>query len=185
MIIDNDGWLQKVKKVSSEHFDYRPDNADISLLVIHNISLPPGEYGNDSIEHFFTGQLNPDAHPFFKVIHTMRVSAHCLIKRTGEIIQFVSFYDRAWHAGQSSYAGVERCNDYSIGIELEGTDFDAYTDEQYLSLSQLTLLLQNRFPMITSQRITGHQYIAPLRKTDPGLVFDWRHYRQLINGSDL
>lgn len=181
MIIDNDGWLQQAKIVPSEHFDQRPENADISLLVIHNISLPPGEYGNDSIERFFTGQLNPQEHPFFQVIHTMRVSAHCLIKRTGEVVQFVSFYNRAWHAGQSCFAGVQRCNDYSIGIELEGTDYDSYTKEQYTSLSQVTISLQNSFPMITPQRITGHQYIAPLRKTDPGLVFDWRHYRQLIS----
>jgi len=110
----------------------------------------------------------------------MKVSAHCLIRRDGEVVQFVPFNMRAWHAGKSSFSGVERCNDYSIGIELEGTDFDSYTDQQYESLGRVTTLLMERYPFITTDRITGHQYIAPLRKTDPGLVFNWRHFHRVL-----
>jgi len=181
MKIDGNGWLTEVKKVPSPFYDQRPQQAEISLLVVHNISLPPGQYGGNAIEAFFTGKLSVDEHPFFRVIEKMRVSAHCLIKRTGEVVQFVSFQDRAWHAGKSSFAGVERCNDYSIGIELEGTDYDAYTEQQYQSLAGVTSLLQQQYPQITSHRVTGHQYIAPLRKTDPGLTFDWRYFRSLID----
>lgn len=181
MKIDSVGWLSEVKKVASPFFDSRPADATVSLLVVHNISLPPGQYGGNAIEAFFTGKLSADEHPFFQVIENMRVSAHCLIKRDGEIVQFVSFQDRAWHAGKSSFSGVERCNDYSIGIELEGTDYDAYTQAQYHSLAELTCLLQQTYPLITPHRVTGHQYIAPLRKTDPGLTFDWRYFRSLID----
>ncbi|CAM2892894.1 1,6-anhydro-N-acetylmuramyl-L-alanine amidase AmpD [Vibrio mytili] len=178
-IIDK-GWLMQAKHVPSPFFDARPDIQDISLLVVHNISLPPGQFGGPYIEDFFTGKLDPNAHPFFDVIHKMGVSAHCLIKRDGEVVQFVSFLDRAWHAGQSSFAGRASCNDYSIGIELEGTEFIAYTDEQYQSLTQVTQAIQQEYPAITLPRITGHQFIAPLRKSDPGLSFDWVKYRQLL-----
>ncbi len=179
-MIDESGWYQGARQVPSPFFDKRSDASDISLLVVHNISLPPGEFGGPYIEQFFTGQLDANAHPFFQVIHNMGVSAHCVIRRDGEIIQFVSFFDRAWHAGKSSFAGREKCNDYSIGIELEGSDFVAYTAAQYQALTELTQQLMSHFPAITMPRITGHQYIAPLRKTDPGLVFDWRHFRQLL-----
>ncbi|EHU9471647.1 1,6-anhydro-N-acetylmuramyl-L-alanine amidase AmpD [Vibrio vulnificus] len=175
------GWLEGVKRVSSPFFDARPQGAPISLLVVHNISLPPGQFGGRYIEDFFQGLLDPSEHPFFQVIHQMRVSAHCLIKRDGEVVQFVSFDDRAWHAGASSFAGVERCNDYSIGIELEGSDFVSYTEAQYQALSELSKTLMRQYPNITLPRITGHQYIAPLRKTDPGLSFDWRYYRTLLS----
>ncbi|TDE23086.1 1,6-anhydro-N-acetylmuramyl-L-alanine amidase AmpD [Vibrio owensii] len=174
------GWLTEAKHVPSPFFDARSDKNDISLLVVHNISLPPGQFGGSYIEDFFTGSLEPNAHPFFEVIHKMGVSAHCLIKRDGEIVQFVSFLDRAWHAGQSSFAGRERCNDYSIGIELEGTEFVAYTEEQYQSLTALTQAVMHSYPKITLPRITGHQYIAPLRKADPGLSFDWVKFRHQI-----
>ena len=177
MTISSNGWYDNARHVPSPYFDARPKADDISLLVVHNISLPPGQFGGPYIEQFFTGKLDPAEHPFFKVIHQMGVSAHCLIRRDGEVVQFVSFLDRAWHAGQSSFAGRERCNDYSIGIELEGSDFVAYTELQYQSLAQLTETLVSNFPQITRQRITGHQYIAPLRKTDPGLVFDWKKYQ--------
>ncbi|MEZ9144941.1 1,6-anhydro-N-acetylmuramyl-L-alanine amidase AmpD [Vibrio sp. 10N.286.52.C3] len=177
MTISSNGWYDYARHVPSPYFDARPSADDISLLVVHNISLPPGQFGGPYIEQFFTGKLDPSEHPFFKVIHQMDVSAHCLIRRDGEVVQFVSFLDRAWHAGQSSFAGRERCNDYSIGIELEGSDFVAYTEQQYQSLAQLTETLVSNFPQITRQRITGHQYIAPLRKTDPGLVFDWKKYQ--------
>lgn len=179
-MIDNQGWYHTARKVPSPYFDERSDVNDISLLVVHNISLPPGQFGSDHIEQFFTGKLNPDEHPFFKVIHKMEVSAHCLIRRDGEVVQFVPFTARAWHAGQSSFAGRERCNDYSIGIELEGTDYVAYTEEQYQALAKLSQALMIMYPQITVPRITGHQYIAPMRKTDPGLVFDWIKYRALL-----
>lgn len=180
MMISETGWYNAARHVPSPFYDARPLQDDVSLLVVHNISLPPGQFGGPYIEQFFTGKLNPDEHPFFKVIHNMGVSAHCLIRRDGAVVQFVSFLDRAWHAGASSFAGRERCNDYSIGIELEGSDFVAYTESQYQALAQLTHVLSERFPQITPQRITGHQYIAPLRKTDPGLSFDWIKYRQSL-----
>ena len=180
-MIDSKGWYQKARHVPSPFFDQRNDKQDISLLVIHNISLPPGKFGGPYIEQFFLGNLNPDEHPFFNVIHKMGVSAHCLIRRDGEVVQFVSFLDRAWHAGASSFAGRERCNDYSIGIEMEGSDYIAYTEAQYQSLAILTQVLMGHYSEITLPRITGHQYIAPLRKTDPGLVFDWVKYRGLID----
>lgn len=157
----------------SPHFNARPDQDDVSLLVVHNISLPPGQFGTPYIEQFFIGDLEAGAHPFFTHIAGLKVSAHCLIRRDGEVVQFVSFQDRAWHAGVSSFAGRDKCNDYSIGIELEGTDYVPYTERQYQALSVLTQQLKDRYPEITRERITGHQYIAPLRKTDPGLVFDW------------
>lgn len=181
MHITPDHWLSDIKHVPSPFFDARPEQTPISLLVVHNISLPPGQYGGPYVEQFFTGQLDPNEHPFFKVIHKMGVSAHCFIRRDGEIIQFVPFDARAWHAGQSSFAGVERCNDYSIGIELEGTDLDSYSQVQYQSLAAITKLLMQQYPEITLPRITGHQYIAPLRKSDPGLGFDWRYFRRLLN----
>tara|TARA_Y100001960_G_scaffold101229_1_gene108898 strand:- start:1304 stop:1882 length:579 start_codon:yes stop_codon:yes gene_type:complete len=177
MTICSKGWYENARHVPSPYFDARPSVDDISLLVVHNISLPPGQFGGPYIEQFFTGKLNPTEHPFFKVIYQMGVSAHCLIRRDGEVVQFVSFLDRAWHAGQSSFAGRERCNDYSIGIELEGSDFVAYTEQQYNALTELTETLVSSFPQITNERITGHQYIAPLRKTDPGLVFDWTKFK--------
>lgn len=173
-------WLDTARIVPSPHYDARPAGSEISLLVVHNISLPPGQYGGPAIEQFFSGTLDPELHPFFRVIHQMRVSAHCLIRRDGQIVQFVPFDQRAWHAGASSFAGVPRCNDYSIGIELEGTDFSAYSEAQYQALAELSRLLMQQYPAITAQRITGHQYIAPGRKTDPGLSFDWRRFRRLL-----
>lgn len=180
-MIDPLGWYQMARHVPSPFFDQRREQQPISLLVFHNISLPPGQFGGPYIEQFFSGTLDASAHPFFATIATMQVSAHCLIRRDGEVVQFVPFSQRAWHAGQSSFAGRDRCNDYSIGIELEGTDFIPYTAAQYQALVGLTKALQRRYPAITQQRITGHQYIAPQRKTDPGLVFDWRYFFQLLN----
>ncbi len=174
-------WLEGAKIIESPFFDQRVNDADVSLLVVHNISLPPGQFGGPYIEQLFTGKLDPNAHPFFEQIHKLRVSAHCLIRRDGEIVQFVSFNTRAWHAGVSQFAGRKSCNDYSIGIEMEGTDFTGYTEEQYRSLSQLTMCLMKKYPQITKQRVTGHQYIAPGRKTDPGLSFDWSKLFALIS----
>ena len=177
--LSTDHWLNEAKHVVSPFYDDRPDDEDISLLVVHNISLPPGQFGGPYIEQLFTGTLNPAEHPFFKVIHQFRVSAHCLIRRDGSVVQFVPFSARAWHAGMSSFAGRARCNDYSIGIELEGTDFTAYTQEQYDSLAVVTNVLQDAYPLIVDKPITGHQYIPPLRKTDPGLSFYWEKYHKL------
>lgn len=177
MRINNTGWLMSARHVPSPFFDQRVEKNDISLLVLHNISLPPGQFGGPYIEQFFTGTLEASVHPFFATIKSMHVSAHCLIRRDGEVIQFVSFNDRAWHAGASSFAGRTRCNDYSIGIELEGTEYTAYTDEQYTALADVTAVIQQHYPLIADARITGHQYIAPLRKRDPGLTFDWLRFK--------
>lgn len=162
----------------STHYDDRPIPQDISLLVIHNISLPPNQFGGNYIESFFCGKLNKKQHPYFAQIADMRVSAHCLIKRCGEVIQFVPFTHRAWHAGKSSFQGKNTCNDYSIGIELEGADQIAYTTAQYASLATLSRYLMFAFPQINLSRIVGHCDIAPGRKTDPGCAFDWPLYRQ-------
>ncbi|QMV13328.1 1,6-anhydro-N-acetylmuramyl-L-alanine amidase AmpD [Vibrio spartinae] len=182
-MIDPNGWYDKAQQVISPFYDQRESPEDISLLVIHNISLPPGQFGGPYIEQLFQGKLQAEQHPFFQVVADFRVSAHCLIRRDGHVIQFVSFLDRAWHAGVSSFAGRARCNDYSIGIELEGTELTAYTDAQYQSLATLTQAILARYPQISQQRITGHQYIAPLRKTDPGLTFDWRRYRHMLKNN--
>jgi len=175
-----DGWLSDVKHVPSPHYDERPEEEQPSLLVVHNISLPPGQFGGPFIDALFTGTLDPQAHPYFAGIAHLRVSAHCLIRRDGEIIQYVPFDKRAWHAGVSHYQGRERCNDFSIGIELEGTDTLAYTEAQYQQLAQLTALLIERYPQI-AQHMTGHSDIAPVRKTDPGPAFDWNHFHQHVN----
>lgn len=173
------GWLEGARRVSSPFFDARPQGVPISLLVVHNISLPPGQFGGHYIEDFFQGRLDPNEHPFFQVIHQMRVSAHCVIKRDGEVVQFVSFDDRAWHAGASSFAGIERCNDYSIGIELEGSDDLPFEDAQYETLVHVTACLQQAYPQI-QQHLAGHSDIAPGRKTDPGAFFDWLGYRNRL-----
>ncbi|MGK4441054.1 1,6-anhydro-N-acetylmuramyl-L-alanine amidase AmpD [Yersinia proxima] len=176
--LDN-GWISGVKRVVSPHCDQRPEGEAPSLLVIHNISLPPGEFGGPYIDQLFTGTLNADDHPYFADIVHLRVSAHCLIRRDGEIIQYVPFDKRAWHAGVSTFAGRERCNDFSIGIELEGTDVLPFTTEQYRSLSEVSALLFAHYP-ITAERVTGHSDIAPGRKTDPGSAFDWVLYQQSL-----
>lgn len=170
------GWLRGVRHCPSTHFNARPAGADISLLVIHNISLPPGQFGTGCVQQFFSGTLDRDAHPYFAEIAELRVSAHFLIERDGTVTQFVSCHDRAWHAGQSCFEGRENCNDFSLGIELEGTDDQPFADAQYASLVALTRVLQRAFPPITRARITGHEHIAPGRKTDPGPCFDWARY---------
>ncbi|HDG1666375.1 TPA: 1,6-anhydro-N-acetylmuramyl-L-alanine amidase AmpD [Kluyvera ascorbata] len=177
------GWLVGVRHVPSPHHDGRPEDEAPSLLVVHNISLPPGQFGGPWIDALFTGTIDPDADPFFAEIAHLRVSAHCLIRRDGEIVQYVPFDKRAWHAGVSSYHGRERCNDFSIGIELEGTDTLAYTDEQYQQLAALTQLLIREYPAI-ADNMTGHCDIAPVRKTDPGPAFDWARFRTLVTPSN-
>ncbi|MFD1804115.1 1,6-anhydro-N-acetylmuramyl-L-alanine amidase AmpD [Mixta tenebrionis] len=170
-----EGWLTGVRHVPSPHFNLRPEEETPSLLVVHNISLPPGEFGGPWIDALFTGTLDPTAHPYFADIAQLRVAAHCLIRRDGEIVQYVPFDKRAWHAGLSCWQGRENCNDFSIGIELEGTDTLPYTDAQYQALQAITRLLLRYYP-ITPARIAGHSDIAPQRKTDPGPAFDWARF---------
>ncbi|MCJ8168488.1 1,6-anhydro-N-acetylmuramyl-L-alanine amidase AmpD [Atopomonas sediminilitoris] len=174
------GWCNGATVCPSPHFNQRPDPADISLLVIHNISLPPRQFGTGWVPRFFAGQLDPAAHPYFAEIADLRVSAHFFIERDGALTQFVSCNDRAWHAGQSCFAGREACNDYAIGIELEGCDDVAYTEAQYVQLQALTVAIQAAYPAVTAERITGHEHIAPGRKTDPGAAFDWQRYRTAL-----
>ncbi|OOF66970.1 1,6-anhydro-N-acetylmuramyl-L-alanine amidase AmpD [Rodentibacter sp. Ppn85] len=170
------GWFTDCRQILSPHFDERLDSEDISLLVIHYISLPPEQFGGGYIDDFFQGKLDPKLHPYFEEIHQMRVSAHCLIDRHGIITQYVNFNDRAWHAGISSFEGRERCNDFSIGIELEGSNEQPFTDAQYESLQRLTKCIMAAYPNITQNRIVGHSDISPGRKIDPGQYFDWERY---------
>jgi AmpD protein len=165
--------LLDARQVPSPNCDERPDGKDISLIVIHGISLPPGEYGGAWIDDLFTNRLDPDAHPYFPGIAHLRVSSHVLIRRDGEVVQYVPFRKRAWHAGESCFQGRSCCNDYSIGIELEGQDDEPYAPQQYDQLAALIQLLARTFPDISSDRIRGHSDIAPGRKTDPGAAFDW------------
>lgn len=174
------GLLDECKQCSSPNKDARPENTAIDLIVVHSISLPPGKYGSEAIEHFFQNQLDKNQHPYFEEIHALKVSSHVLIKRTGEIVQFVPFHERAWHAGQSNYQGRDRCNDFSIGIELEGTDSDDFEDIQYLQLALLVSALQQAYPALTGN-ITGHSDISPGRKKDPGTGFNWDKLQQQIN----
>jgi AmpD protein len=181
MNIDEKGWLTDIRHHLSPNFDDRPSGHPVDLLVIHNISLPPEQFEGDWILDFFCNELDPQAHPYFQEIANLEVSAHLLIRRSGEIIQFVSFDQRAWHAGQSCYQGRERCNDFSIGIELEGSDNQPFTESQYQALQQVTRLLMQHYPALSLDRIAGHSEIAPDRKTDPGPCFDWQHYRKLLS----
>ncbi len=168
--IDDAGWCRELRHADCSNFDPRPEGAQISLLVIHNISLPPGEFGGPYIEDLFANRLDCDAHPYFDQLRGLRVSAHFLIRRDGEALQFVSTRDRAWHAGLSNFNGRERCNDFSIGIELEGTDAIDFCDAQYRTLAALANALLQRHPI---SDVRGHEHIAPGRKTDPGPHFDW------------
>ena len=180
------GRISFARWTPSPNFGPRPDGAGISLLVVHNISLPPGQFGGREIEDFFCNQLDHSAHPYFKTIEGVQVSAHLLIRRDGALVQFVSLLDRAWHAGRSCFEGQEECNDFSIGIEREGTDDTPYTTEQYRMLAKVADLIMTAWPDITANRITGHCDIAPGRKSDPGPAFDWRYFRsalEIVRGS--
>ncbi|WP_417658744.1 1,6-anhydro-N-acetylmuramyl-L-alanine amidase AmpD [Pseudidiomarina sp.] len=177
----NDGWLSQAQHRESPHADERPDANDISVLVVHGISLPAGEFGGPYIDDLFMGTLDTSAHPDFAVLEGLRVSAHCFIRRDGELIQYVPFHRRAWHAGRSHYCGRRRCNDFTIGIELEGTDHQPYTNEQYQRLAEVARQLIEHYPGLTRHRIVGHEHIAPVRKTDPGPAFDWQRFHQLLS----
>jgi AmpD protein len=177
MKIDLNGWLSGVRRIASPNYDHRTAGSTIDLLVIHNISLPPDQFGGPGIERFFTNQLDSGAHPYYAQLKGVKVSSHFLIRRDGEIVQFVSCRQRAWHAGVSSWLGRTRCNDFSIGIELEGSDTVPFTDRQYAAMTRLTRLLLRKFPI---RSIAGHEDIAPGRKTDPGPHFDWTRYRASV-----
>lgn len=175
------GWLSGVRRLPSPNYDERPAGAAIDLIVVHGISLPPGEFGKGWIDTLFGNCLDASAHPYFQEIRDLRVSAHVVIYRTGEICQFVPFHMRAWHAGESCYEGRTCCNDFSIGIELEGCDDIPYEDKQYAALAAVIRTLMACYPAITPERIAGHSDIAPGRKTDPGQAFDWKRlYSSLI-----
>lgn len=165
--------LTDARQVISPNYNERPPGLEPELIVLHCISLPPGEFGGNAVERFFTNQLDPDEHPYFAEIQTLQVSSHLFVDRRGGVVQFVPFDQRAWHAGKSCYQGRDNCNDFSIGIELEGTDVDQYTGEQYASLVAIIAALFKTYPKLNRQRITGHEHIAPGRKTDPGSGFDW------------
>ena len=178
MHIGEDGQAEGSRFVASPNCDERPAGCAVELVVIHYISLPPGEFGGPGIIELFTNRLDAQAHPFYATIADSRVSPHFLIRRDGELVQFVPCSRRAWHAGESSWCGRERCNDYSVGIELEGTGEAPFTDAQYVRLAALTRALQARYPIAG---IVGHSDIAPSRKSDPGPHFDWARYRALID----
>lgn len=191
-MINADGWLQpyrpdsncplSIRHLASANFDSRPEQAVVRLIVLHNISLPPGQFGGGYIEQFFQNRLDPGAHPYFQTIHRLKVSAHLLILRSGQTIQFVSFNARAWHAGRSSYLGVPECNDYSVGIELEGSDDQPFTTAQYTAVITAIRRIQQAYPH-TRRHLAGHSDIAPGRKTDPGQYLDWQRIRRALADS--
>ncbi|AHF04917.1 N-acetyl-anhydromuranmyl-L-alanine amidase [Marichromatium purpuratum 984] len=178
--IDIAGWFDGALARPSPNCDERPPATTIDLLVIHNISLPPGEFGGEWIDALFRNRLDPDAHPYFAAIAELRVSAHLLIRRDGALVQYVPCERRAWHAGRSRFGEREACNDFSIGIELEGTDTQPFTAAQYHQLGRCARALRRRYPGITPERVVGHADIAPGRKTDPGPAFDWSRLRRAL-----
>jgi AmpD protein len=176
LAIDARGYANLARQIRSPNHDTRPAGTTITLLIVHAISLPPGEFGGDAIQRFFTNRLDPGAHPYYATISHLRVSAHFLIRRDGTLLQFVSCNDRAWHAGVSSWRGRARCNDFSIGAELEGADDVPYAPPQYAMLARLIKALSRRYPIAD---VAGHSDVAPARKTDPGRAFDWARLRRL------
>jgi AmpD protein len=175
-----DGWLPLAQRYDSPYFDARPGPApdDITLLVVHNISLPGGQFGGPHVSDLFTGRIDYNADPSFADLRGLKVSSHFFIRRDGKVIQYVSANDRAWHAGVSRFCGREKCNDFAIGVELEGSDFVPFEAAQYEALAELTLALTQHYPLTDVQ---GHEHIAPGRKTDPGPLFDWEYYQKLLN----
>tara|TARA_B100000989_G_scaffold236433_2_gene183293 strand:- start:63377 stop:63943 length:567 start_codon:yes stop_codon:yes gene_type:complete len=178
------GVMPAARYIPTTNYNERPEGAVVSLIVVHSISLPPGEFGGDDIIKLFTNCLPPDGHPYYLGIVGTPVSAHLLIDRAGELTQFVPFEKRAWHAGVSEFQGQRECNDYSIGIELEGTGDVAYEDVQYQRLAKICAELMQQYPDITPERIVAHSDVAPGRKTDPGPTFDWQYFRQLLSKAD-
>ncbi len=178
MKIDISGWASGVRRIGTPNCDRRPPGTAVDLLVIHNISLPPGDFGGRAVDQLFTNRLDVAAHPYYEQLKGLKVSAHFLVRRDGEVVQFVPCGKRAWHAGVSQWQGRQRCNDFSIGIEVEGSDFVPFASVQYAALARLTRMLKRAYPI---RHIAGHSDIAPERKTDPGPHFDWAHYRALLN----
>ncbi len=176
-MVDAAGWYTAARRQATRHCDARPDGVDADLLVLHNISLPAGQFGGPYIEDLFTGRLDVSAHPSFASLRGVRVSAHFLVRRDGSVVQFVPTVARAWHAGQSSFAGRSACNDFSVGIEVEGSDAVAFSPAQYAALVPLTLAIAARHPIAD---VVGHEHIAPGRKTDPGPHFDWQYYADAL-----
>lgn len=174
------GWLEPVKRIESPNCDDRPPGVESDLFIVHGISLPPGEFGGPWIDALFTNGLPADRHPYFAEIADRRVSAHLLVRRDGSLTQFVPFHRRAWHAGDSCYEGRNACNDFSIGIELEGADDVPYEDRQYAVLARVITLLCDTYPAHSAARVAGHSDVAPGRKTDPGPAFDWPRLRTLL-----
>lgn len=177
--IDQSGWMEGVLQIPSPNFDTRPAGVAIDLLVVHSIALPPGRFGGEGISRLFTNALDPQGHEYYNSIYTLRVSSHVLIRRDGRLIQYVPFGARAWHAGVSSWRGRERCNDFSIGVELEGTDHSPFAGAQYESLQRLLEALDNCYPI---REIVGHSDVAPGRKSDPGRCFDWMLLASVAQG---
>lgn len=180
MRLGHDGWLTGVRRCVSPNVDARPDPDDISLLVLHCIALPPRHYAGYAVRDLFCNQLNSQAHPYYAALEGVQVSAHLFIRRQGSLWQFAALQDRAWHAGQSQWQGRSRCNDFAIGIELEGSDDRPYTQAQYRQLQRVIPLIRKRYPAIGPEQIVGHEHIAPGRKTDPGPGFDWARLRGLL-----
>jgi N-acetyl-anhydromuramoyl-L-alanine amidase len=181
VIIDGaSGWIEGVRRVDSPNHDDRPNAEDLALIVVHGISLPPGEFGGAWIDRLFCNDLPPDADPYFATIQGLKVSAHVLVDRAGTLTQFVPFGRRAWHAGVSEFRGRSACNDFSIGIELEGADDVPYTDAQYDALAALIKALRRAYPKLRGTEVVGHSDIAPGRKTDPGPAFDWQRLTRLL-----
>lgn len=178
------GLINEARQQPSPNCDLRVDESDISLIVVHGISLPPGEYGADYIDQLFTNKLNPNEHPYFKEIAGLKVSSHLLVRRDGELVQYVPLQQRAWHAGVSCYNNCENCNDFSIGIELEGEDDTPYTNIQYEVLSNVIKSLIATYPKLNKKTIAGHSDIAPGRKTDPGDAFEWEHLNSLLSSNN-
>lgn len=175
------GLVKEARQQSSPNCDSRPDESDITLIVIHGISLPPGKFGDDYIDQLFCNNLDPEIHPYFKEICGLKVSSHFLIRRDGEVVQYVPLQKRAWHAGVSNYKNRDCCNDFSIGIEMEGEDETPYTDVQYQVLSELIKSLISTYPGLNQETIAAHSDISPGRKTDPGEAFDWKYLSQLLS----
>jgi N-acetyl-anhydromuramoyl-L-alanine amidase len=174
------GLLRRATHVPSPNFDARPPHTVVDLIVVHGISLPPGQYGGPWIDCLFTNSLPTNEHPYFATIASLKVSTHLMIRRDGRCVQYVPFHERAWHAGQSNYRGRERCNDFSIGVELEGADDEPYEPAQYRALSEVITDLCAAYPSLSLDRVVGHSDIAPGRKTDPGVAFDWPRLNALL-----
>jgi AmpD protein len=175
--LDDTGLLAGARQSPSPNWDERPEGAEITLLVVHNISLPPGEFGGDAVVRLFTNALDFSAHPYYETLRELKVSSHFFIPRDGGLIQLVPCTKRAWHAGMSTWRGRERCNDFSVGVELEGVDDQSYPDGQYARLAELLAALRSRYPIVD---VVGHADIAPGRKTDPGPAFDWGRFRESL-----